>query len=47
MLEFSWFDFYFLGMKKQEYVPSHEGVASKLNWEIEQQLEFTDYDISR
>ncbi|KVH99948.1 Cytokinin riboside 5'-monophosphate phosphoribohydrolase LOG [Cynara cardunculus var. scolymus] len=34
--------------KLEEYVPCHEGVASKLSWEMEQQLEFTDYDdISR
>ncbi|GJZ95993.1 cytokinin riboside 5'-monophosphate phosphoribohydrolase LOG3 [Tanacetum coccineum] len=33
--------------KLEEYVPCHEGVASKLSWEMEQQLEFTDYDILR
>jgi len=32
----------------QDYVPCHEGVASKLSWQIEQQLAYPqDYDMSR
>ncbi|MED6174822.1 Cytokinin riboside 5'-monophosphate phosphoribohydrolase log3 [Stylosanthes scabra] len=35
--------------KLEEYVPCHEGVASKLSWQMEQQLAYPhqDYDISR
>ncbi|KAK9061427.1 hypothetical protein SSX86_018608 [Deinandra increscens subsp. villosa] len=33
--------------KLEEYVPCHERVASKLSWEMEQQLGYNDYDISR
>ncbi|GJU18798.1 cytokinin riboside 5'-monophosphate phosphoribohydrolase LOG3, partial [Tanacetum coccineum] len=37
-----------LVQKLEEYVPCHERVASKLSWEMEQQLGYTDdYDISR
>ncbi|KAL9257358.1 Cytokinin riboside 5'-monophosphate phosphoribohydrolase LOG3-like protein, partial [Drosera capensis] len=33
--------------KLEEYVPSHEGVASKLSWEMEQQLGYSQqYDVS-
>ncbi|GAU20293.1 hypothetical protein TSUD_337740 [Trifolium subterraneum] len=32
----------------EDYVPCHEGVASKLSWQMEQQLAYPqDYDISR
>ncbi|KAL9331967.1 hypothetical protein ACSQ67_001577 [Phaseolus vulgaris] len=34
--------------KLEDYVPCHEGVASKLSWQIEQQLAYPqDYDMSR
>ncbi|KAD7479807.1 hypothetical protein E3N88_02943 [Mikania micrantha] len=33
--------------KLEEYVPCHERVASKLSWEMEQQLGYNDYVISR
>ncbi|XP_027351540.1 cytokinin riboside 5'-monophosphate phosphoribohydrolase LOG3 isoform X1 [Abrus precatorius] len=34
--------------KLEDYVPCHEGVASKLSWQMEQQLAYPqDYDMSR
>lgn len=34
--------------KLEDYVPCHEGVASKLSWQMEQELAYPEeYDISR
>jgi len=35
-------------LNSQDYVPCHESVASKLSWQMEQQLTYPEeYDISR